>query len=99
MESGNFGLDAANAVVAAADLILAVGTKLGPTDTANENPALLDPERQTFVQVDIEGLHASWTMPAAQALVGDAQRVLMQILTAVRSAEFPSLDSHEPHGT
>src|SRR5262249_27219905 len=72
---GNFGLDVANAVVVAADLVLAVGTKLGPTDTANENPALLDPERQTFVQVDIEGLHASWTMPAAQALVGDAQRV------------------------
>src|SRR6516162_400266 len=54
---GTFGLDAANAVVAAADLVLAVGTKLGPTDTANENPALLDPERQAFVQIDIEGLH------------------------------------------
>src|SRR4029434_7084995 len=90
---GNFGLDADNAVVAAAELVLAVGTKLGPTDTANENPALLDPERQTFVQVDIEGLHASWTMPAAQALVGDAQRVLMQLLTAVRSAEFQSFDA------
>jgi acetolactate synthase-1/2/3 large subunit len=90
---GNFGLDAANAVVAAADLVLAVGTKLGPTDTANENPALLDPERQTFVQVDIEGLHASWTMPAAQALVGDAQRVLRQLLTAVRRAEFQSFDA------
>ena len=90
---GNFGLDAANAVVAAADLILAVGTKLGPTDTANENPALLDPERQAFVQVDIEGLHASWTMPAAQALVGDAQRVLAQIITAVRSTEFQSFNA------
>src|SRR5919201_1663931 len=90
---GNFGLDATNAVVAAADLVLAVGTKLGPTDTANENPALLDPERQTLVQVDIEGLHASWTMPAAQALVGDAQRVLLQLLTAVRSAEFQSFDA------
>lgn len=90
---GNFGLEAANATLAAADLVLAIGTKLGPTDTANENPALLDPERQAFLQVDIEGLHASWTMPAAQALVGDAQRVLTQIITAVRSAEFPSFDA------
>jgi acetolactate synthase-1/2/3 large subunit len=32
-------------------------------------------------------------MPAAQALVGDAQRVLMQLLTAVRSAEFHSFDA------
>src|SRR5947208_15315281 len=84
----NFGLEAANSVIGASDLVLAVGTKLGPTDTANENPALLDPERQTFIQIDIEGLHASWTMPAAQALVGDAQRVLAQIITAVRSTEF-----------
>jgi acetolactate synthase I/II/III large subunit len=90
---GNFGLEAANGTVAAADLVLAIGTKLGPTDTANENPALLDPERQAFVQVDIEGLHASWTMPAAQALVGDAQRVLTQIITAVRNTEFQSFDA------
>ena len=32
-------------------------------------------------------------MPAAQALVGDAQRVLMRLLTAVRSAEFPRFDA------
>jgi acetolactate synthase-1/2/3 large subunit len=69
---GNFGLDAANAVVAAADLVLAVGTKLGPTDTANENPALLDPERQTFIQIDVEPRHASWTFPVEVALAGDA---------------------------
>ncbi len=51
---GNFGLEAANVTVADADLVVAVGTKLGPTDTANENPALLDPGRQVFLQVDVE---------------------------------------------
>lgn len=56
---GTFGLDSANAVIADADLVIAVGTKLGPSDTVNENPDLLDPVRQTFVQLDIEALNAA----------------------------------------
>jgi acetolactate synthase I/II/III large subunit len=68
---GTFGLEAANAVVGDADMILAVGTKLGPTDTANENSALLDPERQTIIQLDVEPRHVAWTFPAEQ-LIGDA---------------------------
>jgi acetolactate synthase-1/2/3 large subunit len=89
---GTFGLDAANAVVADADLVLAVGTKLGPTDTANENPDLLDPERQTFIQIDVEPKNASWTFPAEQALVGDAALVLEQVADAVRAAGRVSPD-------
>jgi acetolactate synthase-1/2/3 large subunit len=84
---GNFGLEAANATVADADLILAVGTKLGPTDTANENPALLDPERQVLLQVDIEPRHAAWSFPVQHALIGDAQAMLGQLIDAVRQAE------------
>ena len=86
---GNFGLEAANATVADADLVLAVGTKLGPTDTANENPALLDPERQVFLQVDIEPRHVGWSFPVRHALVGDAAAVLGQLSDAVRQAELP----------
>jgi acetolactate synthase-1/2/3 large subunit len=86
---GNFGLDAANAVVADADLVLAVGTKLGPTDTANENPALLDPERQVFLQVDVEPRHAAWSFPVQHTLIGDAAAVLGQLTDAVRRAELP----------
>lgn len=86
---GNFGLEAANAVVADADLVLAVGTKLGPTDTANENPALLDPERQAFLQVDVEPRHAAWSFPVQHALIGDAAAVLAQVTDAVRRAELP----------
>ena len=33
---GPFGWATANAVVGAADVVLAVGTKLGPSDTLNE---------------------------------------------------------------
>lgn len=41
---GGYGAhDAANAVLGAADVVIAVGTKLPPTDTANETPELIDP--------------------------------------------------------
>ena len=84
---GTFGLEAANAVVAEADLMLAVGTKLGPTDTANENPALLDPARQTFIQIDIEPRNAAWTFPAEHVLIGDAAAVLSQLVDELGTAE------------
>ena len=69
---GTFGLEAANVVVGEADLVLAVGTKLGATDTARENEELLDPERQRLIQIDVEPRHAGWTFPLDVALVGDA---------------------------
>lgn len=80
---GTFGTAAANATLADADLILAIGTKLGPSDTAWENKDLLDPTRQTFIQVDVEPKNASWTFPAEHVLVGDAAIVLGQLAQAV----------------
>jgi acetolactate synthase-1/2/3 large subunit len=82
---GTFGTPAANACIAEADLVLAVGTKLGPSDTAWENRSLLDPTRQTFIQIDVEPKNASWTFPAEHVLIGDAARVLMQLQGAVAS--------------
>ena len=89
---GTFGLEAANAVVGDADLVLAVGTRLGASDTAREQPALLDPERQTFIQVDVEPRHLSWTFPAAVALQGDAATVLRQLIDALRAVGFVTHD-------
>jgi acetolactate synthase I/II/III large subunit len=80
---GTFGTEAANACIAEADLVLAVGTKLGPSDTAWENRDLLDPTRQTFIQIDIEPRNASWTFPAEHVLLGDAACVLAQLHKAV----------------
>lgn len=51
---GTFGTAAANACVAEADLVLIAGSKMTASDTARENPALLDPERQTMIQIDVE---------------------------------------------
>lgn len=80
---GNFGTPLANAMVGAADVVLVVGSKLGVTDTAYANPKLLDPRRQTLIQIDIEPKNASWTIPAEVALVGDAKVVLTQFAAAL----------------
>jgi acetolactate synthase I/II/III large subunit len=82
---GTFGTEAANAAVTSADLVLAIGTKLGPSDTAWENRDLLDPSRQTFIQIDIEPKNASWNFPAEHVLVGDAAGVLRQLIDEVNS--------------
>src|SRR5204862_8359950 len=51
---GTFGTAAANACLGDADLVLVVGSKLSPSDTAWANGKLLDPTRQSFIQVDVE---------------------------------------------
>jgi acetolactate synthase-1/2/3 large subunit len=81
---GTFGTAAANACLGEADLVLVVGSKLSPSDTAWENPKLLDPRRQAFVQIDIEPRHASWNFPAETVVLGDAARVLAQLGDEVR---------------
>lgn len=90
---GNFGQATANACIGAADLVLAVGTRLGPADTANENPKVIDPTRQTIVQVEIEPKNASWTFPADQVVIGDAALVLAQLGEAVRKQGAPTKDA------
>jgi len=80
---GNFGTTLANAEIGAADVILAVGTKLGVSDFANQNPKLIDPRRQVLIQLDIEPRNASWTFPAEIVLIGDAKTVLTQLTDSV----------------
>jgi acetolactate synthase-1/2/3 large subunit len=77
---GNFGTPLANAVVSGADVVLVVGSKLAPTDTANENPDLIDPMRQQIIQVDVEPANLSWTTPVAVPVAGDAKVVLSHLL-------------------
>src|SRR5258708_2120304 len=75
---GTYGTAAANACLGEADLVLVVGSKLSPSDTAWENPKLLDPTRQIFVHIDIEPRHASWNFPAETVVLGDAAVILRQ---------------------
>jgi len=80
---GSFGHDTANAILGAADLVLAVGTKIGATDTMDEHPGLFDAARQTIVQIDTEPLNLGWTHPVQHPLLGRAQDVLPHLTAAV----------------
>jgi acetolactate synthase-1/2/3 large subunit len=87
---GPFGWPSANQVVGAADVVLAVGTKLGPSDTVNEHTALLDPARQTMIQIDVEPLNAAWTFPVDQVLLGDAGYVMDRLHQTWVSRAWPA---------
>jgi acetolactate synthase-1/2/3 large subunit len=80
---GTFGTAAANAAVGEADLVLVIGSKLSPSDTAWENRRLLDPTRQSFVQIDIEPRNASWNFPAEYLLIGDAAATLAALAAEI----------------
>jgi acetolactate synthase I/II/III large subunit len=80
---GNFGTALANVEIGAADVVLAVGTRLAVSDFANQNPKLFDPRRQVLIQLDIEPRNASWTFPAEIVLIGDAKTALTQLLAAL----------------
>jgi acetolactate synthase-1/2/3 large subunit len=80
---GTFGTPAANACVAEADVVLIVGSKMTASDTARENPALLDPERQIFIQIDVEPRNLAWTFPVEHQLLGEAGIVLDQLRLAL----------------
>jgi acetolactate synthase I/II/III large subunit len=76
---GEWGRESANALVAGADLLLAVGTKLGPIDTVDQVPTLIDPTRQVLIQIDAEPLNAAWTFPVDVVATGDAGAVLERL--------------------
>lgn len=77
---GTFGTPSANACVAEADVVLVVGCKLTASDTIRQHETLLDPRRQTFIQVDIEPRNASWTFPAQHVLIGEASVAMRRLL-------------------
>src|SRR5699024_5282813 len=56
---GNWGQDVANKILAQADLVLIIGSRLTPTDTIFENDNLINPINQTLIQIDIEEKNAS----------------------------------------
>jgi acetolactate synthase-1/2/3 large subunit len=87
---GSFGQRVANRTIAEADTVLVVGSKLGPTDTAGENPQFLDPTRQHFIQLDIEPKNASWTFPCDHVVIGDAAVALSQLSNCIREIGTPS---------
>jgi acetolactate synthase-1/2/3 large subunit len=78
---GNWGQAVANEVVSTSDTVLVVGSRLAPTDTCFENPELLDADRQTFLQIDIDALNVGRHFPVAAAIVADAGEALEALAT------------------
>jgi acetolactate synthase I/II/III large subunit len=87
---GNFGVPAANDALGAADVVVVLGSKLGPSDTASESEKLIDPVRQRLIQVDVEPVNAAWTMPTDHVLVADVRDVLDAV--AVQLTDTPVAD-------
>jgi acetolactate synthase-1/2/3 large subunit len=81
---GNWGQAVANAVVSTADTVLVVGSRLSPTDTCFENPELLDADRQTFLQIDVEPLNIGRHFPATAAIAADAREALAALVEELR---------------
>jgi len=81
---GNYGQATANAFIGQADVLLCVGTRLGPVDTARENPELIDPQRQSLIQIDIEPKNTGWSFPCKHLIVGDAANALSQLIEALQ---------------
>jgi acetolactate synthase-1/2/3 large subunit len=88
---GNWGQAVANEVVSTADTVLVVGSRLSPTDTCFHNPELLDADRQTFVQIDVEPLNIGRHFPATAAIVADAREALAALGESVRARLTPAL--------
>jgi acetolactate synthase-1/2/3 large subunit len=88
---GNWGQAVANEVVSTADTVLVVGSRLSPTDTCFENPELLDADRQTFLQIDVEPLNIGRHFPATAAVVADARDALAALTQEAGQRLTPTL--------
>ena len=69
-----------------ADVILALGTRLNQS-TTNWNNSVLDSQTR-IIQVDIDPQEIGRNHPVAVGIIGDAQAVARQLLSAIRE-EFP----------
>jgi len=87
---GNWGQAVANEVVSGADTVLVVGSRLSPTDTCFENPELLDADRQTFLQIDVEPLQIGRHYPVSAAIVADAREALGALAADVEARITPA---------
>jgi acetolactate synthase-1/2/3 large subunit len=87
---GNWGQAVANEVVSNADAVLVVGSRLAPTDTCFENPELLDADRQTFLQIDVEPLNVGRHYPVKGAIVADARAALAALVAEIEPRVTPA---------
>jgi acetolactate synthase-1/2/3 large subunit len=83
---GSYGSPTANSLISDADVILVLGSRLSATDTHQHDKRLIDPARQTIVQVDIEPLNLSSTIPASITLACDVKAALCRIISELKDS-------------
>lgn len=66
-----------------ADVVLAVGTRLGELNMWGKPPMFGEPDKQQLIQIDTEPTNIGLNHPADIALIGDAQIVLDQLYRAI----------------
>jgi len=76
-----------------ADLVIAVGSRLGELNMWGQPPMFGEAERQKLIQIDTEPTHIGLNRPVSAALVGDAKKVLGQLAEAVQQ-RIPQRAAH-----
>ena len=66
-----------------ADLVLAVGTRLGELNMWGRPPMFGEPDKQRLIQIDTEPGNIGLNRPVDVPLVGDAKKILVQLYEAV----------------
>ncbi len=76
-----------------ADVVLLVGGRMGDTDFWGRPPIWGEPDKQRFIQIDIDPQNIALNHPVDMALVGDARATVHAILDAVKSRTSPKRES------
>jgi len=76
-----------------ADVVLAVGTRLGELNMWGRPPMWGDPQTQRLIQIDTESTSIGLNRPVDVPLLGDARVILSRLLDAVKELT----PKHEPH--
>ncbi|MEA3232244.1 MAG: thiamine pyrophosphate-binding protein [Thermodesulfobacteriota bacterium] len=67
-----------------ADVVLAVGTRLGELNMWGRPPMFGEPDQQRLIQIDTDPTSIGLNRPVDIPLVGDARKVLIQLIEAVK---------------
>jgi acetolactate synthase-1/2/3 large subunit len=68
-----------------ADLVIAVGSRLGELNMWGKPPMFGDPANQRMIQIDTEPTHIGLNRPTDVALIGDAKTVLTDLINALKA--------------
>ena len=80
---GPFGSPVAYALLREADVVLVLGSRLNPADTAMESPDVFSVDRQTIIQVDRVAEHLGRAIPVSIGIVADVAAFLDALLPEV----------------